>query len=117
MKKVMALGSVFVMAAALSMGCEKAHGEDLKLGEAKAKLATGITECDSFVATSEKVLNCEKLPKEDRDMQAQSLVRQKARWAALRAPDVTVEARHAAADRCKQADDAMKRVWTHAGCE
>lgn len=115
MKKVMPLVSVFVMAAALSMGCGKADEKERKPVEAQP--GTGIAECDSFVAMSEKVLKCEKLPKEHRVMQAQSLVEQKAHWGSLRALNVTAEAKQTAAERCKQADNAMKQVWKAAGCQ
>ena len=138
MKKLMTLVSVFAMAAAFSFGCKKA--DETKPAETKpaetapatptpaeAKPAdmpaaggaagTGIAECDSYLATAEKFAKCEKLPAEAKTAQAQALEAAKTGWASLKDPSVPAEAKKAAADACKQSDDALKQAWTAAGCQ
>jgi hypothetical protein len=139
MKKLMTLVSVFAMAAALSFGCKKAEEKpaETKPAEtaptapatppAEAKPAdtaagatggsTGLPECDSYLATAEKFAKCDKLPKEAKDAQMQSLEAAKSGWASLKDPSVPAEAKKAAADACKQSDDALKQAWTAAGCQ
>jgi hypothetical protein len=139
MKKLMTLVSVFVMAAALSVGCKKAEEKapETKPAEttptapatpppAEAKPAepaaatggsTGLPECDSYLSTAEKFAKCDKLPKEAKDAQMQALEAAKSGWASLKDPSVPAEAKKAAADACKQSDDALKQAWTAAGCQ
>lgn len=146
MKKLMTLVSVVVMAAGFSMGCKKAEetkpadpaatapATDMKPAEAKpaeakpadpaaaaapaaAPGSTGIAECDGYLATAEKFAKCDKLPKEAKDAQGQALEAAKAGWASLKDPNVPAEAKKAAADACKQSDDALKQAWTAAGCQ
>ena len=141
MKKLMTLVSVVVMAAGFSMGCKKAEetkpadpaatapATDMaKPAEAKpaeappaaapaAAGSTGIAECDGYLATAEKFAKCDKLPKEAKDAQTQALEAAKTGWASLKDPNVPAEAKKAAADACKQSDDALKQAWTAAGCQ
>jgi hypothetical protein len=147
MKKLMTLVSVVVMAAGFSMGCKKAEETkpadpaatapapteakpaEAKPAEAKpadpaaaaapaaAPGSTGIAECDGYLATAEKFAKCDKLPKEAKDAQGQALEAAKAGWASLKDPNVPAEAKKAAADACKQSDDALKQAWTAAGCQ
>ena len=142
MKKLMTLVSVVVMAAGFSMGCKKADEtkpadqtatapakpEEAKPAEAKpaeappaaapaAAGSTGIAECDGYLATAEKFAKCDKLPKEAKDAQTQALEAAKTGWASLKDPNVPAEAKKAAADACKQSDDALKQAWTAAGCQ
>jgi hypothetical protein len=144
MKKLMTLVSVVVMAAGFSMGCKKAEEtkpadpaatapatDTAKPVEAKpadvkpadpaaapaAAGSTGIAECDGYLATAEKFAKCDKLPKEAKDAQTQALEAAKTGWASLKDPNVPAEAKKAAADACKQSDDALKQAWTAAGCQ
>ena len=143
MKKLMTLVSVVVMAAGFSMGCKKADEtkpadpaattppatDTAKPAEAKpaeappaaapaaAAGSTGIAECDGYLATAEKFAKCDKLPKEAKDAQTQALEAAKTGWASLKDPNVPAEAKKAAADACKQSDDALKQAWTAAGCQ
>ena len=143
MKKLMTVVSVFAMAAALSFGCKKNEDATTKPAETKpaetmpaatpppveakpadpaaaapaAAGATGIAECDGYLATAEKFAKCDKLPKEAKDAQMQALEAAKSGWASLKDPSVTPEAKKAAADACKQSDDALKQAWTAAGCQ
>ncbi len=140
MKKLMTLVSVFAVAAALSFGCKKADETkpaetkpaetapatptEAKPAEAKpaepapaAAGATGIPECDSYLATAEKYAKCDKLPKDQVAAQMQALEAAKTGWAALKDPAVPADSKKAAADACKQSDDAMKAAWTQAGCQ
>ena len=140
MNKLMTIVSVFAMTAAFSMGCKKA--EETKPAEAKpaevvpaptemkpaevkpadpaaavAPAATGLPECDAYLATAEKFTKCDKIMKEQKDAQLQALEAAKTGWAALSNPAVTPEVKKAAADACKASDDAMKAATTGAGCQ
>ena len=143
MKKLMTLVSVVVMAAGFSMGCKKAEetkpadpaatppADTAKPVEAKpaevkpadpaaapaAAGSTGIAECDGYLATAEKFAKCDKLPKEAKDAQTQALEAAKTGWASLKDPNVPPEAKKAAADACKQSDDALQQAWKAAGCQ
>ena len=145
MKKLMSLVSVFAISAAFSFGCKKAEETkpaetkpaetapaptEAKPAEAKpaepaaaapaapaAAGGTGIAECDGYLATAEKFATCDKLPKEAKDAQMQALDAAKSGWASLKDPNVPAEAKKAAADACKQSDDALKQAWTAAGCQ
>lgn len=142
MKKLMTLVSVVVMAAGFSLGCKKAEEakpaepaaaapakpEEMKPAEAPKPAeavpaaaapagSTGIAECDGYLATAEKFAKCDKLPKEAKDAQTQALEAAKTGWASLKDPNVPAEAKKAAADACKQSDDALKQAWTAAGCQ
>jgi hypothetical protein len=78
--------------------------------------STGIPECDGYLATAAKFAACDKLPKEAKDAQTTALEAAKTGWASLKDPAVPAEAKKAAADACKQSDDALKSAWTAAGC-
>lgn len=94
-----------------------APAEAAKPAEAAAAGDTGIPECNDYLATADKFAKCDKLPKEAKDAQIQALEAAKTGWASLKDPNVPAEAKKAAADGCKQANEAMKQAWTAAGCQ
>ena len=140
MKKLISIVSMFAMAAALSVGCKK--NEEAKPAETKPAEtmpaatpttppaeatkpaepaaaaaapagATGVAECDSYVATLEKYSKCDKIDAAAKDATMKGAEAIKASFAKLDTP----EAKKAAADGCKSAEDGIKAAWTAAGCQ
>jgi len=144
MKKLSSLA--LACALALSFGCKKeeaaskpadkpaeAKPAEVKPAEAKpaevkpaeekpaeaapAAEATGIAECDAWVATAANFSKCDKIDAAAKDGMIKGLEAAKAGWAALKDPAVPADAKKAAADTCKKSEEAMKAAWTAAGCQ
>ena len=138
MKKLISIVSMFAMAAALSMGCKKnedaAKPAETKPAETAPAVAptpapeaakpaepaavapagaTGVAECDSYVATLEKYSKCDKIDAAAKDATLKGAEAIKASFAKLDTP----EAKKSAADGCKSAEDGIKAAWTAAGCQ
>jgi hypothetical protein len=141
MKKLISFASMFALAAALSVGCKKNEeakpaeptpapeaakpADMVKPAEATAPTApagdtvaaaTGVAECDSYVATLEKYSKCDKIEAAAKEATLKGADAIKASFASLKDPAVTPEVKKAAADGCKSAEDAVKTAWTAAGC-
>jgi hypothetical protein len=78
--------------------------------------ATGVPECDEYIAAVEKLMTCDKIPQAARDAQKQGLDAMKQGWSTLADPNTPPEAKKAAADGCKTAVDAVKQSASAAGC-
>jgi hypothetical protein len=139
MKKLSALISVLFLGSALSLAaCKKDEekkeddkgakkAEEPKKEEPKAEepkkeepapaaggAATGLAECDAYVAAMEKYLACDKVPQAARDGAKQGLDAMKSGWGDT--AGMPEEAKKAANDACKQAVDALKQGATAMGC-
>ena len=139
MKKLTALVSVLVLGSALSLGAckkdEKKEGdtagkkvepkkEEPKKEEPKAAdpapagggaaAATGLAECDAYIAAVEKFVTCDTVPQASRDATKQGLDGMKAAWGDT--AGMPEEAKKAANDSCKQATDALKQGASAMGC-
>lgn len=76
--------------------------------------ASGLADCDAYVALMDKYLSCDKVPQATRDASKQGLDAMKSGWAnAAGMPD---DAKKAANDACKQAGDGLKQAATAIGC-
>jgi predicted small lipoprotein YifL len=78
--------------------------------------ATGVPECDRYLATARRLVACDSVPAQQRQMQQQALDAAEPGWKSLADPQVPAEARTAAADACRQAADAIERTLTQARC-
>ena len=138
MKKLSALISVLFLGSALSLAAckkdEEKKGDDkgakpteeTKKEEAKPEppkedpkpaeggAATGLAECDAYVAAMEKYLACDKVPQAARDGAKQGLDAMKGSWGDT--AGMPEESKTAANDACKQAVDALKQGATAMGC-
>lgn len=139
MKKLSTLISVLFLGSALSLAAckkdEEKKDEGAKPGEKKeevkkeepkaeppkeepkaegAAAATGLAECDAYVAAMEKYLACDKVPQAARDGAKQGLDAMKSGWGDT--AGMPEEAKKAANDACKQAVDALKQGAEAMGC-
>jgi hypothetical protein len=141
MKKLSTLISVLFLGSALSLAAckkddekktddkaakpeekkpEEAKPEEKKPEEAKpadqggGAAATGLAECDAYVAAMEKYLACDKVPQAARDGAKQGLDAMKGSWGDT--AGMPEEAKKAANDACKQAVDALKQGASAMGC-
>lgn len=98
-----------------------AHAEAPKPAEpapaAGGAAATGVPECDAYIAAIENLAKCDKLPQAARDSMKQSADTMKASWKWDGMPEEAKKTAQAAAgSSCKQATDAVKQSMTAAGC-
>ncbi|MCA9679347.1 MAG: hypothetical protein H6708_17215 [Kofleriaceae bacterium] len=83
--------------------------------EAAAGGGTGLPDCDAYVASMEKYMQCDKVPQAARDAAKQGMDAMKSGWGDMSGmPD---DAKKQANDACKQAVDAMKQGAQAMGCE
>ena len=94
---------------------EEAPKEEAKEEPAAGGAATGLAECDTYVAAMEKYLACDKVPQAARDGAKQGLDAMKGSWGDT--AGMPEEAKKAANDACKQAVDALKQGASAMGCE
>jgi hypothetical protein len=78
--------------------------------------ASGIAECDAYMATFDKYMACDKVPQQAKDASKQGVDAMKQGWAMLKDPNVPAESKKAAADACKAGEDALKQSATALGC-
>jgi hypothetical protein len=76
--------------------------------------ASGVPECDDYVAAVEKYLACDKVPQEVRDGTKDALEMMRSGWGDAGA--LPAEAKQAMADGCKQATDAIQQGASAMGC-
>ena len=99
-----------------------APGEGPKPGEApKAEAApavngTGIPECDAYVATVDKIVQCEKAPAAAKDAIKQGLEAARKSWAAALQPTAPAEAKQSAVEACKAGVEQLKTSAAELGC-
>lgn len=86
--------------------------------EPKAASATGVPECDAYLATFEKLAKCEKAGPALGGLKA-GLEASKAAWATWKTlPAEQAEAaKKAAAPGCKAGEDALKTTAASLGCQ
>ena len=77
---------------------------------------TGVPECDDFLVMQERYFDCDKVPAQAKDAMRQSMDQQEQAWSMLKDPNVPIEAKHAAADGCRQGTDALQQSATAMGC-
>lgn len=77
---------------------------------------TAIPECDAYIATFERYMACDKVPAQARAASGQSLAAMRAGWDEMRDPDVPVEAKVAAANACRQGEEALHDSAAALGC-
>jgi hypothetical protein len=94
---------------------EEPKAEEPKAAEpAAGGAATGLAECDAYVAAMEKYLACDKVPQAARDGAKQGLDAMKGSWGDV--AGMPEDAKKAANDACKQAVDALKQGASAMGC-
>ena len=113
-----AMGDMMGMPKDEDKGGDEGGGDEAGGDEAGGEgggAATGLAECDAYVAAMEKYLACDKVPQEARDGAKQGLDAMKSGWGDT--AGMPEEAKKAANDACKQAVDALKQGASAMGCE
>ena len=78
--------------------------------------ATGIAECDAYLAAFDKFNACDKVPAATKDASKTSIDQMKASWSSLKDPSTPEASKKAAADACKAANDALAQSAKALGC-
>jgi len=79
-------------------------------------VATGIPECDRYVATARQLIRCDRMPAEARQAQQQALDAAEMGWKSLADPQVPAEAKQAVADACRDAAAALAQTMEQKQC-
>jgi hypothetical protein len=75
---------------------------------------TGIPECDSYIRSMERYLQCDMVPQSARDAAKQGMDAMNAGWRDM--GEMPEDARKAAGDACRQAVDALRQGAQAMGC-
>lgn len=79
--------------------------------------STGVAECDSYLKTLEKYMNCDKVPQAARDAQKQSAQTMRASWNWNSLPEASRKAaQDAAKSGCASGESALKQSAKAIGC-
>jgi hypothetical protein len=78
-----------------------------------ATMASGMPECDKYIASVEKLLVCDKFPETARDATREGIKAMREGWATATSAD----ARMLAEDACRTANDAMAQAAEAMGCK
>ena len=78
--------------------------------------STGVPECDAYIATLERYVQCAKVPVEAKQAVQQAIPQLLDGWKQLRDPGVAPEVRRATADACRQAAGALRQAAAQTGC-
>ena len=79
-------------------------------------VATGIPECDRYLAMARQLIRCDRMPAKARQTQQQALDAAEPGWELLADPQVPVEAKQAATDACRDAADALAQTLVQMKC-
>jgi hypothetical protein len=93
---------------------DEAKPDEAKPTEGGGGAATGLAECDAYVAAVEAYMKCDKVPQEARDGAKSGIEAMKQGWGDTSA--MPEEAKKQTNDACKQATDALKQGATAMGC-